>query len=66
MPLKRGRGSLQKFQAVFSPVAAEADGRVLGLVKSRRDLERGWVVWAGGTLYGYAGPVPRERLGGWL
>lgn len=24
------------------------------------------VVWAGGTLYGYAGPVPRERLGGWL
>lgn len=30
MPLKRGRGSLQKFQAVFSPVAAEADGRVLG------------------------------------
>ena len=31
MPLKRGRGSLQKFQAVFSPVAAEAEGVVAGV-----------------------------------
>ena len=23
------------------------------------------VVWAGGTLYGYAGRVPRESIGGW-